>query len=377
MLNPHTNISFPGGAADGVGVLDDGTVYSNDVAVPSINLGAFTAPMTVVGMAVGGGNVWFRLNGGNWNGSPTAKPGGNDTGAIDLGVGGIPVPAGAQHFMASVSYSADASGPQGYDPSSSITVNSTGPFVYTPPIGFAPWFTLPDSFFYNRPYLRPVHVTAPPVVPGWEVVRKGYLNNNQSTFDVEVPDGYSSFQFRLVGAHFSSTEYFCFEVSCDNGASFLNDGVNYDTYSQAEIAIYNPDPAAPTFVSTTTQPAVYQKYFFAAAWNAWDQVAYLSANMDSFDWYMDFYPGDDTQYFRGQMRLSTNTMGQGTGNSSGGYGWTSGSVMLNPTATVPITKKRVNYIRFGGYRILGTGGSAGHVPIPFSSGTWYLMGLKA
>jgi hypothetical protein len=95
ILNVHTNISFPGGAADSVGVLDDGTIWSNDVAVPSVNLGAFTAPMTVVGMAVGSGQVWFRLNGGNWNGSPTATPGGDDTGAIDLGVGGIPIPAGA------------------------------------------------------------------------------------------------------------------------------------------------------------------------------------------------------------------------------------------------------------------------------------------
>src|SRR6516162_6357138 len=77
-----------------------------------------------------------------------------------------------------------------------------------------------------------------------EVVRKGYLNNNQSTFDVEVPDRYSSFQFRLVGAHFASTEYFCFEVSYDNGATFLGDAVNMDTYSEAEITVYTPDPTA-------------------------------------------------------------------------------------------------------------------------------------
>jgi hypothetical protein len=242
---------------------------------------------------------------------------------------------------------------------------------------------LPDSLFGNYSFLRPAYMTAPPVVPGWEVVRKGYLNNNQSTFDVEVPDGYSSFQFRLVGAHFTSTEYFCFEVSYDNGAHFLNDGVNFDTYSEAEITVYNPDPTAGASVCSRdsthggTGVLATQDHFYGQADNAWDQVAYLGGSYDTFDWYMDFSPGDATQYFRGEVRVSANTLGTDTGTATGGYGYHTGSLTLNATSTVPTAKDRVNYIRFGGYKVLGTGGTSGHTPVPFSSGTWYLMGLKA
>ena len=120
-----------------------------------------------------------------------------------------------------------------------------------------------------------------------------------------------------------------------------------------------------------------QNHFYGQAYNLWDSVAYLGGSYDTFDWYMDFSPGDTTQYFRGEVRVSANSLGTDAGTATGGYGYQTGSLTLNATSAVPTEKKRVNYIRFGGYKVLSTSGSGGHTPAPFTSGTWYLLGLKA
>jgi hypothetical protein len=190
MLNLYDG-AWPGHLADGVGVGDDGTIWSNNIQLTPA-LGKFPTGISILGVAVGGGKVWFRINGGYWNGDAAACPGSRDTTGGVTGVGGITVPAGAQHFMAAVSANSNAF-PTGLDNVTWVTVNAAGPVAYIPPDGFTPWLALPDTAFYsyNDRMVKPSLLTAPPTVSGWEVLRKGGLDN-VNYFDVEVPKGYSS-----------------------------------------------------------------------------------------------------------------------------------------------------------------------------------------
>jgi hypothetical protein len=153
MLN-YNDGGWPGHIADSVGVGDDGTIWNNNLQLTP-TLGTFPTGISIFGVAVGGGKVWFRINGGNWNGDPAARPGGFDTTGGVTGVGGITVPAGAQHFIAAVSANNKAAVSTGLDTVTWATVNTAGPFAYTPPDGFIPWLVLPDTAFDYTNRMQP------------------------------------------------------------------------------------------------------------------------------------------------------------------------------------------------------------------------------
>jgi hypothetical protein len=107
---------WAGYPASQIAFCSNGYAICNSV---STNTGLTYPPGCVVSLAISGGKVWYRVNGGNWDGVSTDNP--------STGTGGFPVPAGAQHFLGAV-----ANG-------GSITVNSIAPFAYTPPSGFVAW----------------------------------------------------------------------------------------------------------------------------------------------------------------------------------------------------------------------------------------------
>jgi hypothetical protein len=373
MLN-YQDGGWPGHLADGVGVGDDGTIWSNNLQLTP-TLGTFPTGVFTFGMAVGGGKVWFRINGGNWNGDPAARPGSSvDTTGPVVGVGGITVPAGAQHFMAAVSANNKDAFPVGHSNVAWVTVNTAGPFAYTPPDGFIPWLVLPDTAFYafsTLLQLEPALLTAPSTaVPGWELVRKGDVDNVKY-FDVEVPKGYSSFQLRVVGASFNGLpDQLALKVSTDNGLSYLSDAANMDTYAVADEVMYT---TLGTTIATSSTPA--PNNWFADVSEPWDMVGYISPQVQNFDYYLDFSPGSTTQYFKGVIHLSAEKL------YSAGYGTAWGTITISSNAALQPTKKRVNYIRLGGYWSLtnptGADPTPGHAPRNVATGQWYLLGLKA
>jgi hypothetical protein len=110
-----------GTSANSFGVFPDGEVYTNNATITTTTL--TWSPGCVVGIAIGNGNLWYRVNNSNWNGSCTADP--------VAGTGGYTVPSAAKYFMAEASR--PAQGP------ASITVNTAAPFVNAPPTGFLAW----------------------------------------------------------------------------------------------------------------------------------------------------------------------------------------------------------------------------------------------
>jgi hypothetical protein len=214
-------------------------------------------------------------------------------------------------------------------------------------------------------------MTAPSVVPGWEVLRKGNLNNSKY-FDVEVPDDYSTFQLRVVGASFTGLpDQLALKVSTDAGASYMSDSINMDTYALADEIMYISTPGTPIATSSTPAPSNW----FADVAEPWDMVGYISPQVQNFDYYLDFSPGSTTQYFKGIVHLSADKL------YSTGYGTAWGTITISANAAVPPEKKRVNYIRLGGYWSLtnptGADPQPGHAPRNLAAGQWYLLGLKA
>jgi hypothetical protein len=157
--NEMTGIGLTGGivnlgsqGADDLVMFSDGTCWSSHTQVTSAPV-AFAPGICNVGMAVGGGKWWMRINGGPWNGSTSADP--------VAGTGGIAVPsAKTKYFMATVGYWHPFGGPCW------MSVNTAGPFVYTPPTGYRTWPNPPmlgDGF-------DPVETAGPPL---------SFSNNNQ------------------------------------------------------------------------------------------------------------------------------------------------------------------------------------------------------
>jgi hypothetical protein len=71
-LSPGPGAYFGGYSAKDWTIYSDGTIWIN-----STNTGTLPIAWSngdVVGMAVGGGQVWLRVNGGNWNGDAAADP---------------------------------------------------------------------------------------------------------------------------------------------------------------------------------------------------------------------------------------------------------------------------------------------------------------
>jgi hypothetical protein len=110
-IAPGNATFFLGSQPDHLALISDGTVWSNlnqviDLHMPLVGAGE------VIGLAINAGNIWFRINNGPWNGDAANSP--------VNGVGGVAIPAGAQHYMTTVN-------------SASISVNTAGPFAYPPP----------------------------------------------------------------------------------------------------------------------------------------------------------------------------------------------------------------------------------------------------
>jgi hypothetical protein len=196
--------NYIGHQSTALGIFPDGEVYSNNANI------ATTTPLVwtlgcVIGIAIGNGKLWYRVDNSTWNGDASADP--------VAGTGGFTVPSAAQYFMAQVCKASTGT--------TSISVNTVAPFVHAPPTGYSAWGSPPT----------------PAVVPGWQIISKGVLNNVQ-TFDVRLPEGYASFQFQIVGAKFPIEDQFCIMVSYDNGNTFLSDAVNFNTYSNAGMLLY-------------------------------------------------------------------------------------------------------------------------------------------
>jgi hypothetical protein len=74
--------NWAGGTSASIGLVSDGAVWTDNARVGTVT--PFTLGC-IVSVAVSGGNVWFRVNGGNWNGSGVANP--------------LPIQEGFQHRL--------------------------------------------------------------------------------------------------------------------------------------------------------------------------------------------------------------------------------------------------------------------------------------
>lgn len=115
-LSSSSNVSFGLGNSTSIGWYDDGKLFPGDLAIGS----PFTTG-DVVGLAIDIDNrkVWQRTNSGAWSngGDPVA----NTNGVALPGTDGVV-------FAISLAHLNDA-----------MTVNISGPFVFSPPIGFGVW----------------------------------------------------------------------------------------------------------------------------------------------------------------------------------------------------------------------------------------------
>jgi hypothetical protein len=128
--NEMTGIGFISGYLSLAGsfdlvMYDDGKCYVGGSVVASLPI-AFAPGNCNIGMAVGGGKFWVRINGGPWNGSTSADP--------VAGTGGVALPSTniQRYFVGYI----------GYWPTygvATLAVNTAGPFVYAPPTGYRTW----------------------------------------------------------------------------------------------------------------------------------------------------------------------------------------------------------------------------------------------
>lgn len=108
---------FVGGDANAIGIQSNGNVYINAGVVGSITPG-ITSDKLGVAIDPIAHLFWVRLNGGNWNGSPTANPA--------TGVGGIDISSIPGPLFGMVSST-----------NSSLTANfGASAYAFTPPAGF-------------------------------------------------------------------------------------------------------------------------------------------------------------------------------------------------------------------------------------------------
>jgi hypothetical protein len=120
VLAPPKN--WAGATADSIGLFSSGDVYVNGALIASLGNAGEQTGAFIVGMAVGFGKVWWRVNNGPWNNSTTDDPA--------TGTGGFAVPAGANRYMATI-VSQDIS-----KPDVSLTVQGQAPWQSIPPAGY-------------------------------------------------------------------------------------------------------------------------------------------------------------------------------------------------------------------------------------------------
>lgn len=126
----NNKVSFSGGrwlgeGTNSVGYENNGNVYAGGSQIGTVGTFGNGAVISVA-VDFAAGKVWFRLNGGNWNGSPTADPATN-TGGLTHGVTGDLYPGYMLQYDGTTA--------------SQVTANfGTAAFIYAVPSGFS---TLP------------------------------------------------------------------------------------------------------------------------------------------------------------------------------------------------------------------------------------------
>jgi hypothetical protein len=65
----------------------------------------------------------------------------------------------------------------------------------------------------------------------WTKISSGTISSPVAYFDVALPSGYSLFSIKIQDLQFSASDFIAAAFSFDNGATFLNDVVNFDSYS--------------------------------------------------------------------------------------------------------------------------------------------------
>jgi len=126
----NNTVSFSGGrwlgeGTNSVGYENNGNVYAGGSQIGTVGTFGNGAVISVA-VDFAAGKVWFRLNGGNWNGSPTADPATN-TGGLTHGITGNLFPGYMMQY--------DGTTP------SQVTANfGASAFIYAAPSGFS---TLP------------------------------------------------------------------------------------------------------------------------------------------------------------------------------------------------------------------------------------------
>lgn len=149
------------GYNDGSGAVgmfqSSGNIYLNGTKLGSYS--GYSTVGNVVGVAVDSDQklVWFRTNGGQWNGSGTANP--------STGVGGIAYTSTVPMFPAVCT-----------DSTAAFTANFTGGFAATIPAGFKSWAS--DSYHYVVPY-------ATYTTPGIVTVGAGIAVDSHGTISVD------------------------------------------------------------------------------------------------------------------------------------------------------------------------------------------------
>jgi hypothetical protein len=121
-LTPGPMAYFGGTSAQDWVIYSDGTVWIN-------NHNTETIPITwiggdVVGMAVGGGQLWLRVNNGPWNGDAAADP--------VAGVGGKAFDPSNKYFQGYIGYYRTYG-------NVSLSITTVPPFAYPVPAGHQVW----------------------------------------------------------------------------------------------------------------------------------------------------------------------------------------------------------------------------------------------
>lgn len=106
----------------------DGNVYNESAIVHTIPNWPTSGLNGVVGVAVKNNQIWFRVNGGKWNGNASANPVTN--------VGGFSLTATPLYWpSAAVNFNASSTGPATAD------INTGPMFAYAIPAGFTSWYS--------------------------------------------------------------------------------------------------------------------------------------------------------------------------------------------------------------------------------------------
>ena len=117
-------VSNPDEGAVNLVMFADGAVYNGPTNITTLPLSFI--PGCVVGIAIENGLVWFRINGGDWNGDPAADP--------TRALGGVAITAGCQYAFATI----QALVPPDYQTVTS-DIQAGPPFTFAPPAGFLGW----------------------------------------------------------------------------------------------------------------------------------------------------------------------------------------------------------------------------------------------